>query len=180
MAQVIRPVSTPSSSMKASSFRLSFHAFSSSIKLSFSSSVPSIRIELRKLRGLSQKEFAETIGISQRSVSWGGNSRGTMFLITQSKISVCLSVSMKISSFLPFVYRYFHDFSTDSITGNDKVFRFSYFQTNALYKPERMIFQFLPAEILSAIQFYNLPDTFQPKTAFIFFLFCTFHFRICL
>lgn len=27
--------------------------------------------ELRKLRGLSQKEFAETIGISQRSVSWG-------------------------------------------------------------------------------------------------------------
>ncbi len=27
--------------------------------------------ELRKLRRLSQKEFAETIGISQRSVSWG-------------------------------------------------------------------------------------------------------------
>ncbi len=27
--------------------------------------------ELRKLRGLSQKDFAETIGISQRSVSWG-------------------------------------------------------------------------------------------------------------
>ncbi|MDE6894839.1 MAG: helix-turn-helix transcriptional regulator [Lachnospiraceae bacterium] len=27
---------------------------------------------MRKLRGLSQKEFAETIGISQRSVSWGG------------------------------------------------------------------------------------------------------------
>ncbi len=26
---------------------------------------------MRKLRGLSQKEFAETIGISQRSVSWG-------------------------------------------------------------------------------------------------------------
>ena len=90
------------------------------------------------------------------------------------------NVLWMLSSFLPFVYRYFHDFSTDSITGNDKVFRFSYFQTNALYKPERMIFQFLPAEILSAIQFYNLPDTFQPKTAFIFFLFCTFHFRICL
>ena len=27
--------------------------------------------EFRKLRGLSQKDFAETIGISQRSVSWG-------------------------------------------------------------------------------------------------------------